>query len=69
MNVVPGDVYLADMFEGGTRPVINDLQIAAELDASNNVVARFVYGTRNVPEYMVTGAVADCNTVANQANC
>jgi RHS repeat-associated protein len=47
----------------------NDLQIAAELDGNNAVVARFIYGTRNVPEYMVTGAVADCNTLANQANC
>jgi len=34
------------------------LRIAAELDASDNVVSRFVYGTRvNVPDYMVRGGV------------
>ncbi|MFZ5697986.1 MAG: RHS repeat-associated core domain-containing protein [Pseudomonadota bacterium] len=32
----------------------DQLRIAAELDAANTVVSRFVYGTRiNVPEYMV----------------
>ncbi|MFZ5724648.1 MAG: RHS repeat-associated core domain-containing protein [Pseudomonadota bacterium] len=32
----------------------DQLRIAAELDGSNNVVSRFVYGTKiNVPEYMV----------------
>jgi RHS repeat-associated protein len=35
----------------------DQLRIAAELDASNNVVATFVYGSKvNVPEYMVKGA-------------
>jgi RHS repeat-associated protein len=34
----------------------DELKIAAELDASNAVVSRFVYGTRsNVPEYMIRG--------------
>lgn len=34
------------------------LQIVAELDASNNVVSRFVYGTRsNVPDYMIKSGV------------
>ena len=33
------------------------LRIAAELDSSNTVVSRFVYGTRvNVPDYMIQGA-------------
>jgi len=33
------------------------LRIAAELDGNNNVVSRFVYGTKiNVPEYMIKGA-------------
>jgi len=32
----------------------DDLKIVAELDGSNNVVSRFVYGTRvNVPDYMI----------------
>jgi RHS repeat-associated protein len=38
------------LYQSGLRPV-------AELDGSNNVVSRFVYGTKvNVPEYVVKGA-------------
>ncbi|MBI5024953.1 MAG: hypothetical protein HZC18_08185 [Candidatus Omnitrophica bacterium] len=34
------------------------IQVVAELDGSNNVVSRFVYGTKgNVPDYMVKGGV------------
>jgi RHS repeat-associated protein len=34
------------------------IQIVAELDGSNNVVSRFVYGTKgNVPDYMIRGGV------------
>ena len=34
-----------------------NLQIIAELDASGNIVSRFVYGSKvNVPDYMVQGA-------------
>jgi RHS repeat-associated protein len=34
----------------------NDLRIAAELDGSGNVAAKFIYGARpNVPEFMETG--------------
>ena len=34
------------------------LRIAAELDGANNLVSRFVYGSRlNVPDYMVKGGV------------
>ena len=34
------------------------LRVAAELDASNNVVSRFVYATKsNVPDYVVRGGV------------
>jgi RHS repeat-associated protein len=34
------------------------LRIVAELDGSNNVVSRFVYGSRrNVPDYMIKGGV------------
>ncbi len=36
----------------------DDLRIAAELDAANQVVSRFVYATwNNVPDYMVKGGV------------
>jgi YD repeat-containing protein len=36
----------------------NQLNPVAELDASNNLVSRFVYGSRtNVPDYMVKGGV------------
>jgi len=32
------------------------LRIVAELDGSNNIVSRFVYGSRtNVPDYMIKG--------------
>jgi len=34
----------------------DQLRIAAELDGSNNVVSRFVYGTKiNVPDYLIKG--------------
>jgi RHS repeat-associated protein len=34
------------------------LRIVAELDGSNNIVSRFVYGSRrNVPDYMIKGGV------------
>lgn len=34
------------------------LRVVAELDGSNNVVSRFVYGSRdNIPDYMVKGGV------------
>lgn len=36
----------------------NDLEPVAELDASNNIVSRFVYGTRsNTPDYMFKNGV------------
>jgi RHS repeat-associated protein len=36
----------------------NQLNIVAELDSADNVVSRFVYGTRpNVPDYMIKGGV------------
>jgi RHS repeat-associated protein len=39
------------------RYLYDGRRVVAELDASNTVLARFVYGTRpNVPDYMVRGA-------------
>jgi RHS repeat-associated protein len=48
---VAGSLVQGLLYQGGIRPV-------AELDASNNVVSRFVYATnRNVPDYMVKDGV------------
>ena len=48
---VNGALVQGFLYQDGLNPV-------AELDASGNVVARFVYGTRaNVPDYMVKGGV------------
>ena len=48
---VNGTLVQGFLYQDGLNPV-------AELDASGNVVARFVYGTRaNVPDYMVKGGV------------
>ncbi len=70
--VLPGGTQIEYIIDGANRRVgkkvngvkvqgflyRNGLQIAAELDATNNVVSRFVYGTRgNVPDYMVKGGI------------
>ena len=48
---VNGTLVQGFLYQDGLNPV-------AELDASGNVVARFVYGTRaNVPDYMVKGGI------------
>ncbi len=70
--VLPGGTQIEYIIDGGNRRVgkkvngvkvqgylyRNGLQIAAELDATNNVISRFVYGTRgNVPDYMVKSGI------------
>ena len=46
---VNGKVTQAFLYDGQLRPI-------AELDAGNNVVSRFIYGTKiNVPEYLEKG--------------
>ena len=48
---VNGALVQSFLYQGQLRPV-------AELDASGNVVSRFVYGTGvNVPDYFVRGGV------------
>ncbi|MEW8052519.1 MAG: RHS repeat-associated core domain-containing protein [Candidatus Thiodiazotropha sp.] len=67
---LPGDVLIEYIIDGSNRRVgkkVNDelvqaflykdqLNPIAELDGNNNIVSRFIYGSKlNVPEYMVKG--------------
>ncbi|MES9894740.1 MAG: RHS repeat-associated core domain-containing protein [Candidatus Thiodiazotropha endolucinida] len=69
---LPGDVLIEYIIDGSNRRVgkkVNDelvqaflykdqLNPIAELDGNNNIVSRFIYGSKlNVPEYMVKGGV------------
>src|SRR5207253_2531440 len=48
---VNGTTVQRFIYQDGLRPI-------AELDGSNNVVSRFVYGSRaNVPDYIIKGGV------------
>jgi RHS repeat-associated protein len=69
---LPGDVTIEYVIDGNNRRIgkkvngalqqgflyQNQLNIVAELDGNNNVVSRFVYGSKgNVPDYMIKGGV------------
>jgi hypothetical protein len=69
---MPGDVTIDYIVDGSNRRIgkkVNDqvvqgflykdpLNPIAELDGDNNVISRFVYGTKvNVPDYMVKEGV------------
>ncbi len=55
---INGTLVQGFLYESDLRPI-------AELDGSNNVVSRFVYGTGvNVPEYMIKGG-ATCRIVTD----